>query len=245
MQRTTRGGRRHGRTGSVSVAELIRRQPTSLRAPVRRPAAVEADVEPHSRPTNRTARTAGFATGAFVLVAAVAAATFLAHRREPGPTNPATRSPVAISGAPALRPDKLWAELGGTPASLSVAPFADFRIDEAAVVVPPPEATAGSKPQVDIVRRFYELLPAKPAAAARLLSPDLVGTSPGEFVAAWEGIKAITIESTSLRPDGAVHAAVSMQGRSGDWIRVEQLFWLTDTTTPRIVGTEVISAQRS
>jgi hypothetical protein len=41
-----------------------------------------------------------------------------------------------------------------------------------------------------------------------------------------------------------VLAVVSMQERTGRWMRVEQLFRLSDTTVPRIVDTEVLSAQR-
>ena len=82
----------------------------------------------------------------------------------------------------------------------------------------------------------------------RLLRPKsvaLVGASPKEFVEAWGMIKSVNVDQTSVRPDGSVLAVVSMQELNGSWLRIEQLFWLTDTTQPRIVGTEVLSAQRS
>lgn len=265
MQRPTTSGRRHNRTGSVSVAELIRKQRTPLRIPSPEQAATQGLVtellgEPVHRsappPSRRGARIAGLVTGALVLITSVAAVAVLAGHRAPGPERPRAAAPREISGHSALRPDVLSAELGGSaartadvaepdrPAEVAPVPMA---ADEpvAPSVVPPPSVATGPDPHVDVVRRFYELLPAKPAEAARLLSAELVGGSGREFVAAWDRIQSITIESTSARPDGSVLAVVSMQERTGRWMRVEQVFWLTETTQPRIIGTRVLSAQRS
>ncbi|ONI83882.1 hypothetical protein ALI22I_36250 [Saccharothrix sp. ALI-22-I] len=211
-----------------------------------------AEPEPATRPpSNRAAKLAGVATGAIVLFAAVAAASILVGNRPGGPDQPRADAPVSISGSSALRPDVLSSELGGgrldqaPGAGRQAAPLAADVPPEAPVMVPPPTLTVGPKPQVDVVRRFFELLPAKPADASRLLSPELLGGDARDFVASWGQVQAITIESTTLRPDGAVLAVVSMQERTGRWMRVEQAFWLTDTTVPRIVGTEILSAQRS
>ncbi|GAA0237641.1 hypothetical protein GCM10010492_40920 [Saccharothrix mutabilis subsp. mutabilis] len=270
MQRPTTSGRRHNRTGSVSVAELIRKQRTPLRIPSPEQAATQGLVtellgEPVHRsappPSRRGARIAGLVTGALVLITSVAAVAVLAGHRAPGPERPRAAAPREISGHSALRPDVLSAELGGSaepggstrtgdgaepgrPAEVAPLPMA---ADDPAApsVVPPPSVATGPNPRVDVVRRFYELLPAKPAEAARLLSPELVGGSGREFVAAWDRIQSITIESTSARPDGSVLAVVSMQERTGRWMRVEQVFWLTETSQPRITGTRVLSAQRS
>jgi hypothetical protein len=248
------------------VAELIRKQPTPVRIPSREQTGAHGTViaalgrqtvPPARRPTNRVAKLAGVATGAIVLLASVAAASILAGNRPAGPVEPRTDSPVPISGSPALRPDVLSAELGGgapleqhpephpepQPAPQPAPSTTDVPPEPA--VVPPPEPAAGPNPQVDVVRRFYELLPAKPADAARLLSSDLVGEDARDFVASWGRVQSITIESTTPQADGAVLAVVSMQERTGRWMHVEQVFRLTDTIVPRIVGTEVLSAQRS
>ncbi|MEU5691242.1 hypothetical protein [Actinosynnema sp. NPDC020468] len=231
------------------MAELIRKQPAPLRIASREEterhrfvADLLGDPEPTGPPSRRTARIAGLSTGALVFVATVLAAALLAGHRDPGPAHPHVSPPAEISGSEALRPDLLWAELGGSVDVLpaSVTPLAADSAD----VVPPDALATGPRPQVDVVRRFYELLPAKPAAAARLLAGELVGGQ-GDFATAWSAIQSITIESTTLQPDGTVRAAVSMQERSGQWLRVEQVFWLTDTRTPRIIGTRVLSAQRS
>ncbi|WP_433265656.1 hypothetical protein ACQPZF_38560 [Actinosynnema sp. CS-041913] len=266
MQRPTPGGRRHSRAGSVSVAELIRKHPAPVRIPSREQAATDGLIaellgEPAAhqcppRPSNRAAKAVGLAAGALVLLASVATASILVGARADSPSRPSVEPPAEITGSSALRPDVLAAELGGAPnPSPPPAEPAPMVVDvpvEVPVdvppeidVAPPPETATRSKPQVGVVRHFYELLPAKPADAAQLLTPDLVGGNARDFVASWGRIQAITIESTSLRPDGAVHAVVSLQELSGRWMRVEQLFWLTDTTRPRIVGTQVLSAQRS
>ncbi|MCE7000487.1 hypothetical protein LZG04_37570 [Saccharothrix sp. S26] len=260
MQRPTTSGRRHNRAGSVTVAELIRKQPSPARVRTREQATThgpagdppreEHDPVPSGRRPTRTAKLAGVTTGAIVLLASIAAASVLAGNRPGGPDQPLVEPPGSITGSSALRPDLLSAELAGerpeqVPAAARQAapPVVDVPL-ESPVMVPPRQVDVGPQPQVDIVRRFFELLPARPAEASRMLSPELLGGSARDFVASWGHVQAITIESTSLRPDGAVVAVVSMQERTGRWLRVEQLFRLTDTSVPRIVATEVLSAQR-
>lgn len=262
MQRSTTGGRRHSRAGSVSVAELIGKQPSPVRVPRREPAGrgPVADLlrEPaHQcapRPVKPSSRAVGLASGAAALLAFAAVVAVLAVTRSAGPPPRTVEPPAGITGPSALRPDVLSARLGGRAGVPVRAPLppgplaADVPVDtplEAGVTLPPREVAPRSKPQVEVVRHFYRLLPAKPADAVRLLAPDLVGGSAREFVAAWAGVRAITIESTALRPDGAVFAAVSLQEASGRWLRVEQLFELTGASPPRIADVRVLSAQRS
>ncbi|MFI9007302.1 hypothetical protein ACIGNX_08750 [Actinosynnema sp. NPDC053489] len=261
MQRPTTSGRRHNRAGSVTVAELIRKQPATVptryrdRAGAHEPPAGPPREDRAPNPTGgrpaRTAKLAGVATGAIVLLAWVTAAAVLAGNRPAGPVQPRVEPPESISGSSALRPDLLAAQLGGgpveppAPAERQAAALGDDVTPQSPVMVPPPQVDVGPQPQVDIVRRFFALLPARPAEAARLLSPELLGGSPHDFVESWAGVQAITVESTSPRSGGEVLAVVSMQERSGRWIRVEQLFRLTETSVPRIVATEVLSAQQN
>ncbi|WP_329788926.1 hypothetical protein V1227_31620 [Lentzea sp. DG1S-22] len=201
--------------------------------------------------SSRAARAAGLLAGAVVLVSSIAGAAVLASRSPANNGIPVAQRPVALSGASALRPDVLSAQLPDEraprqPSAAVAAPVPDpsallLETSEPAT----PEVTVGPQPQVDVVKRFYELLTTKPKSAAKLLSPDLVGANPEEFVDSWGMIKLVNVDQTSLRPDGSVLAVVSMQELDGGWLRLEQLFWLTDTTQPRIIGTEVLSAQRS
>lgn len=264
MQRPATTGRRHTRAGSISVAELIKQQPTPIRIPTPDEAATETLVldllgprEPENnrrrrKSSGRAAKAAGLITGGVVLFASVAAAAILAGNRPVNTGVPHTERPVALSGASALRPDVLAAKLPGDhqqslptsqlppPPALVMEPSAAPATDISAPLV-----STGPQPQIDVVRRFYELLTTAPASATKLLSPDLVGADPEEFVRSWGMIQAVNVDQTVLRQDGSVLAVVSMQERDGSWLRLEQLFWLTDTSTPRIIGTEVLSAQRS
>ncbi|GGP58733.1 hypothetical protein [Saccharothrix coeruleofusca] len=238
------------------MAELIRKQPTPPRLPSGERAATEALLaellgedppEPPPHRVNRAARAVGLVGGALALLAVVAIVSVLAGHRAAGPVPPSAEPPVDIDGSAALRPDLLSAELGGPGADAPGSAGAARPTGQAGPsrITPPPDLVTGPKPQVDVVRRFYELLPAEPAAAAGLLSAELIGGSTADFAAAWSRVRAVRVESASLRPDGSVLAVVSVQEADGRWMRVEQLFRLTDTTTPRIVGSEVLSAQRS
>lgn len=275
MQRPATTGRRHTRAGSISVAELIKQQPVPMRILSNEEAATDALVTSLLGPTenstanmtattavipvvagrrrrtktNRAARVAGLLTGAVVLVASVAGAATLAGKRPANTGIPVSERPVALSGASALRPDVLSAQLPNEHPPLQTTADVPLPQPSALLLETPepttPEVSVGPQPQVDVVKRFYELLTTKPNSAAKLLSPELVGASPKEFVKAWGMIKSVNVDQTSVRPDGSVLAVVSMQELNGSWLRIEQLFWLTDTTQPRIVGTEVLSAQRS
>jgi hypothetical protein len=265
-------GRRHNRAGSISVAELINQQPTPMRILSTEEAATDALVTSLLGPTEnmtatttvipvvpgrrrrtgsrRLARAAGLLTGAVLLVSSIAGAAILAGKRPANTGVPVSERPVALSGSSALRPDVLSAQLPNerTPVQTTAVPMPQpsaLLLQTAEPEPSTPEVSVGPQPQVDVVKRFYELLTTKPNSAAKLLSPELVGASPKEFAEAWGRIKSVNVDQTSVRPDGSVLAVVSMQETNGSWLRIEQLFWLTDTTQPRIVGTEVLSAQRS
>ncbi|GLZ30418.1 hypothetical protein Lesp02_26070 [Lentzea sp. NBRC 105346] len=260
MQRPATTGRRHTRAGSISVAELIKQQPVRIPSPDE--AATETLVldllgpreegRRRRKPKGRAAKAFGLATGAVVLFSSIAAAAFLAGNRPANTGVPYTERPVALSGASALRPDVLSAKLPGDrqqPAPTSQLLPAPQLVKEPATTQPTDIATPlvlpGPQPRIEVVRRFYELLTTAPGSATKLLSPDLVGADPEEFVRSWGMIQTVNVDQTVLRQDGSVLAVVSMQERDGSWLRLEQLFWLTDTSTPRIIGTEVLSAQRS
>ncbi|GLY52330.1 hypothetical protein [Lentzea sp. NBRC 102530] len=277
-------GRRHNRAGSISVAELIKQQPTSIRILSNEDAATDALVTSLLGPTenmtattavipvvpgrrrrtatpSRAGRVAGLVTGAVLLVSSIAGAAILAGKRPENVGVPVSERPVALSGSSALRPDVLSAQLPNDrpppqttdaavpmpqPSALLLEDNAQQESAAQATSEPAtPEVSVGPLPQVDVVKKFYELLTTKPGAAAKLLSPELVGGNPAEFVQSWGKIKTVNVDQTSVRPDGSVLAVVSMQEADGSWLRIEQLFWLTSTTQPRIVGTEVLSAQRS
>jgi hypothetical protein len=271
VQRPATTGRRHARAGSISVAELIKQQPAPMRILSNEEAATDALVTSLLGPTenmtattavipvvpgrrrrpkaSRAAKVAGLLTGAIVLVSSVAGAAILAGKRPANTGIPISSRPVALSGSSALRPDVLSAQLPNENTPLQTTADTPLPQPPALLLETPepttPEVSVGPQPQVAVVKRFYELLTTKPNSAAKLLSPDLVGSNPREFVKSWGMIKTLNVDQTFVRPDGSVLAVVSMQEQNGSWLRIEQLFWLTDTSQPRIIGTEVLSAQRS
>ncbi|ANZ37681.1 hypothetical protein BBK82_18095 [Lentzea guizhouensis] len=253
------------------MAELIKQQPTPVRIPSREEAATDALVTSLLGPTElvppvsparrRRARNARIARVAGCCRrrragSSITGAAILAANRPPNAGVPVSERPFAVRRE-RLRPDVLSAQLPSEHTPLRTAPEVPMPQPSALLLAPPAEPSAepsaetatplvstGPQPQVDVVKKFYELLTTKPNAAAKLLSPDLVGTDPKEFVESWGMIRTVNVDQTSLRPDGTVLAVVSMQELNGSWLRLEQLFWLTDTTQPRIIGTEVLSAQR-
>lgn len=270
MQRPTTTGRRHIRAGSITVAELIKNQPSPIRIPSPRaetatdgPASglhTDESTESGKSGSTRMAKAAGLVTGALVLFASVAAASILAGNHPTESARPHMETPIEISGSAALRPDLLSAQLRedlvlpdrqDQVRPVHTTPVAPVAADPKAnpdMASPPAVASSVAidpQPKIDVVRRFFELLPTQPETASHLLSADLLGGSIGDFVQSWSTIRLISIDSTSLRPDGSVLAVVSMQESDGGWLHIEQLFRLTDTSVPRIVGTEVRSAQRS
>ncbi|GHH38016.1 hypothetical protein [Lentzea cavernae] len=274
MQRPATTGRRHTRDGSISVAELIKQQPGPMRILSTEEAATDALVTSLLGPTenmtattavipvtpgrrrrtrsSRTARAAGLLAGAIVLVSSVAGAAVLAGNRPANVGVPVYERPAVLSGSSALRPDVLSAQLPNerppartTPAAAAAPMPQPSELLLQTSEPPTPEVSVGPVPQVDVVKKFYELLTTKPSSAAKLLSPELVGANPAEFVKSWGAIRTVNVDQTSVRPDGSVLAVVSMQEADGSWLRIEQLFRLTSTSQPRIVATEVLSAQRS
>jgi hypothetical protein len=130
-------GRRHSRAGSITVAELIRKQPV----PIRIPSCEEADTDgfvhdllgpPHQRTARpgkaRTvAKLAGIATGALVLCTSVTVASLTARDRPAVDASARLARPAEISGANALLPSFLDRQLrlpgtdGADPAENSTA----------------------------------------------------------------------------------------------------------------------------
>jgi hypothetical protein len=188
----------------------------------------------------------------------------IAHQRGDAGT-PASRPTVQITGEQALLPDQLNQTLApagcaacarpaappvGPPApepntnpehtdDQTVAPEAagtSAASDTSESVVAPPS-------DLDLVREFYKYLPTAPAHAFGLLSPDLIGTSFGEFLTSWSMVSSIDMVDLTQRADGVL-AVVRMHLNDGGQLRVQQL--LTVAESPRrIVGVQLLSAQRN
>ncbi|WP_199441824.1 hypothetical protein [Umezawaea beigongshangensis] len=147
-----------------------------------------------------------------------------------------TAAPSAVSSAPAAGNT---GNTGNAETTGNAVPATPRQRDVATV------DEVGPLSQVEVVRAFYSLLPGSPAAAAELLGPGLLDGAPGDFALSWASIRSLTLHSATARPDGSVLAVVSMEELTGGQLRIEQLFRFADAVTPRITGTEVLSALRS
>ena len=108
------GGRRHSRGGSVSVADLIRRQPGSVRIPTADEAATDGllsdlldgrQLPDDSEPRASTGlKVLGVLVGAVTLAATIAAASMITSDPRPSKTALITaQQPQALSGAGASK----------------------------------------------------------------------------------------------------------------------------------------------
>lgn len=273
MERPTPSGRRYVREGSVPVHDLITREiPKVIDPPPAAAPAVPAEPldtlleQPtgrrgtHRRPPSagtQLAKLAGLGVAAFLLCGSVALGSMIAHKRTS--ENAASGRPtIEITGEQALLPDRLNETL---PPSGAVAPqvrsgstgAAPGTEESAPRAQTPPaivDATAsstailpGSITDTQFVERFYELLPAAPADAFELLSPELLHTDLGDFLQSWSTVAQLEILDLAERADGVL-AVVRMQLADGSHLRMQQLLSVADQ--PRqIVAVELLSAQRN
>ncbi|WP_137812451.1 hypothetical protein [Gandjariella thermophila] len=176
MQRLT-ARRRHRRAGSVTVAELLKKQPVPMSLPPSSHSAVRScdldellgppaepgEVDPDEpRQPGNVAKLVGLAAGALVLCGSVAAAAVISDHRAVNPfPQPLATPPLEITGAGALRPDMLGAQLAGAggppPAAvqpagplpgLAVAPDADPAGGPAATTAPASSAVVAPRTSV-------------------------------------------------------------------------------------------------
>ena len=273
MDRLTTG-RRHLRAGSVTVTELLTRQPSPAHCTDSSPQP-DSDTNSDTDSTDtipvvaaaahrrgpakgaQLAKLASLGVAGAVLCGAVTISSLIAHQRREG-THPALRPTQQITGAQALLPDKLDATLPEAPATPSSAPAAEER---QAPITAAPEPTAtpasntggtaasggavsiGQETDLELVREFYENLPDSPVAAFRLLSPDLMNTGLGEFLASWATVVTIDSVAVAQRADGVL-ATVQMRLFGGGRLRIQQLLSVAESPR-RIVGVQLLSAQRN
>jgi hypothetical protein len=222
----------------------------------------------HRRPPARGtqfAKLASIGVAGAVLCGAVTVSSMISHQRRENAQS-AMRPTVQITGDQALLPDRLDRTLpkAYVPAESPrhVPPSAEATVvpsttPPAAAPATPVNAPAGGTTAsantgadepapangLALVREFYENLPGSPAAAFRLLSPELLNSNLGEFLQSWSRVVAIDSLELTQRADGVL-ATVRMRLHGGGHLRIQQL--LTVAESPRrIVGVQLLSAQRN
>lgn len=256
----------------MHVSELIRNQPLPFEITLCEPVPGQPDdvldslLDPgdhapnsHRRPVSKAAQVAkiaGLGVASFALCASIAYGSMITHQRRVENTpEAATRPTMNINGEQALLPDRLnnvvpkagvtgFPELPGPPTN------ATDTIDNRGPATQPAEpqtkqnAAEGASPgqtKKDLVEQFYRLVPTWPAQAFNLVDPTLLGTDLNKFVQSWSTVTGLEVLEVSERDDN-VFAVVRLRLPDGSHLRVQQLL---DVVNKKIVGAEILSAQRN
>jgi hypothetical protein len=221
----------------------------------------------HRRPVSKAAQAAkiaGLGLASFALCASIAYGSMITHqRREEGMPEAAPRPTMNISGEQALLPDRLNSVVPkggvtGLPGLPGPATNATDTIENPGPTQPvdsPPAhqtgassagATGAGEPQSkkELVEQFYRLVPTWPAQAFNLLDSNLLGTDLSQFVQSWSTITGLEVLEVSERGNN-VFAVVRLRLPDGTHLRVQQLVDVANTTPKKIVGAEILSAQRN
>ncbi|WP_211765081.1 hypothetical protein [Kutzneria sp. CA-103260] len=255
------GGRRHSRGGSVSVADLIRRQPGSVRIMSPDEAATDGllgdllggkglpdDGEPR---TSAALKLLGVLVGAITLAGTITAASMITNDTRPARAAlmPAPR-PQALSGTGALLPDVLATEVAGKTAQAApmiagpTSASAPAAISTSVAVSPRALAPTPAPTAVDVVRDFYQTVAENPRDALAMVGGSLAGLDPTGFIRSWSSVRAVRTERVEAMPDGTVLGVVGIQQADGDWLHVEQLFRVDGGSQPKIIDAQVLTAQQ-
>lgn len=254
------GGRRHSRGGSVSVADLIRRQPGSIRIPTPEEAASDGllsdllggkqlpdDSEPRTSPALKLL---GVFVGAVTLAGTITAASMITGDPKPARAALVTLPHESVlSGAGALRPDVLATEVAGKTAAvapLSAAPTSTSSGPSSDAATPAPATTSPNAAQspVDVVRDFYNTVAENPQTALTMIGSSLADLDPTGFVRSWSSVRAVRTERVEQQPDGTVLGVISIQQSDGSWLHVEQQLRVDGGNQPKIIDAQVLSAQQ-
>jgi hypothetical protein len=225
----------------------------------------------HRRPPSKGAQVAKIAclgVASVALCAAIAYGSMVNHQRQEQAAHPApARPPADISGEQALLPDLMnravptsgiegKAELPAeqTNASDTIDNPGPPRRPAAGVPAPPPDGaepgtiapTGPTLSKKETVAQYYRWIQTTPdrVRAFGLLDSNLLGTDLGSFVQSWATVTDVQV--LDVREQGnSVLAVVRIGLPDGSHLRVQQLLDVANTVPRRIVGAEILSAQRN
>ncbi|MBC6446260.1 hypothetical protein [Actinokineospora xionganensis] len=268
MDRPTTG-KRHVRSGSVHVTELIGKR-------IELPADID-DLVPHEPTSHRPpqsraatmAKIAVLSVATATLCGAVAAATVITRDRESADTS--ARPSNQITGERALLPDELNRAVAGARLADPKTGSASATLNKGQVAGPaiPPARTGGAhgaqgadrvatgdtpqpvqipeqvRPKTssrELVIEYYRLIESDPTRAYALLSGDVFSTTLGQFLGSWSRVSKVEVLEVVEQANGVV-AVVRMHLIGGSQLRIKQLLTVADTVPQRITGAELLSAQ--
>ena len=267
MKRPTTG-RRHPRSGSIPVTELIRKRPAKLDVPQEHRALANALVlastesvkdkpTSHRRPQARSAqlaRIAGLGVAACVLCGSITLAAVITSHRDQ--TAAPAGEKLQITGAQALLPDSYTTIANQAPAqtrpevpgqvqdtATGSFPYTPSAPTSSATQIPKRAVEPTASTAIQLAREFYRLIATDPAQAFDLLAPEAFDADFTRFVSAWSAVTDLHVVEMHEQKDGSVVSVVSMRLADGSKLRLEQLLRIGGTGELRIVGAELLSAQ--
>jgi hypothetical protein len=224
----------------------------------------EPSPSSHRRPPARTrqlAKLAALGGATAVLCASIATASIINNRRQADQA--AVSRPVAeMTDEQALLPNLFTLGTGDAPRITTELP-APNKGSAAATVE---NAGSGRRPvdngkqvngprvipaddpnptDAELVKRYYKLLAEQPVQALSLLDGGLRQSDLSQFLDSWTQVRAIEVVDVHKRGDGELLAIVHMMLPDGGKARVQQLLRVSDGLPQRIIGAEIVAAQRS
>jgi hypothetical protein len=206
------------------------------------------------------AKIAGLGVASVVLCASITIGSMITHQRREDAAE-ATRPAMDISGEQALLPDLLnhavpragmtgKPPLAGTP-TRATGTIANPGPPARPSAPPPAESPSPGTPTAEealtktqVVERFFHLAPGAPDRAFGLLDGTLLGTDLDRFVQSWSSVRDLQV--IDVREQGNdVLAVVRLRLPDGSYLRVQQLLDVANTLPRKIIGAEILSAQRN
>ncbi|MER7015740.1 hypothetical protein ABT324_30260 [Saccharopolyspora sp. NPDC000359] len=246
METPSSGRRRdHQAPDSISVAELIRRTPLSIR---HERLADELQPDDGAAGTPPLAGRIAFGTLGVLLALGAAAVTSTIVAQPATAPRPAATAPIA--GGFALRPDLVrdarWPFAGNGG-------FAESAPGENAAEHPGvpqpmtanPQAGSGKSAR-DVVEEFYRRLPGNAGGALALVAPELVAGQQTSLVRAWREAESVRVDpDVQVEPGGTVLAEVTVLYPAGDRVDLHQRLTVESDSTPRITSVELLRAKHT
>jgi hypothetical protein len=207
------------------------------------------------------AKIAGLGVASVVLCASITIGSMITHQRREDAAE-ATRPAMDISGERALLPDLLnhavpragmtgGPTLAGTPTRATGTIANPGPPARPSAAPPPAESPAPGTPIADealskmqVVERFFRLAPGAPDRAFDLLDGTLLGTDLDQFVRSWSSVHDLQVIDVREQGDDVL-AIVRLRLPDGSYLRVQQLLDVANTLPRKIIGAEILSAQRS
>ncbi|MDA3647395.1 hypothetical protein LZ318_36140 [Saccharopolyspora indica] len=245
---TPSSGRRRDQHGpdSISVAELMRRTPISLKHERLADELLQNDDAADVLPPIR--RIAFGTAGVLLLLGATAAtATIVAHPADA--PRPAAAAP--ITGGLALRPDLVrdarWPFAGNGGFASTATGDTTVERSEAPQPMAANPAAGSAKSARKVVAEFYRRLVGDAGGAMSMVAPELVAGQQTSVVRAWRAAESVVVDESKIRiePGGAVLAEVEVRYPAGDRVRLQQRLTVESDSNPKITGAELLGARHT